>query len=69
MNLSSGHVGSMGGIMAMKRKEAHIAPIHLLDMDTGEYNTSYVKKYFENQKMASIKGVRRLQGFIVQRKS
>ena len=66
MNLSSGHVGSMGGIMAMKRKEAHIAPIHLLDENSGEYNISYIKKYFNNENMALIKGVKRLQGFIVQ---
>ncbi|MFW5647993.1 MAG: molybdopterin biosynthesis protein [Candidatus Alkaliphilus sp. MAG34] len=64
--LSSGHVGSMGGILSMKRGESHIAPIHLLDEDTGEYNISYVKKYFSEQKMALIKGVKRLQGFIVQ---
>lgn len=66
INLSSGHVGSMGGIMAMKRKEAHIAPIHLLDENTGEYNISYIKKYFNNENMALIKGVKRLQGFMVQ---
>ncbi|KNF07269.1 molybdopterin molybdochelatase [Gottschalkia purinilytica] len=63
--LSSGHVGSMGGILAMKRGECHIAPIHLLDIETGEYNISYVKKYFPNEKMAIIKGVKRIQGFIV----
>ena len=67
MKLTSGHVGSMGGILAMKRGECHIAPIHLLDMDTGEYNISYIKKYFKGQKMAVIKGVRRHQGFIVQK--
>ncbi|NLJ79356.1 MAG: molybdopterin biosynthesis protein, partial [Tissierellia bacterium] len=54
MNLSSGHVGSMGGILAMKRGECHIAPIHLLDMDTGEYNIPYIKRYFPGQKMAII---------------
>ena len=67
MNLSSGHVGSMGGILAMKRGECHIAPIHLLDMDTGEYNIPYIKRYFPGQKMAIIKGVKRHQGFIVDR--
>ncbi|NLK44541.1 MAG: molybdopterin biosynthesis protein [Tissierellia bacterium] len=65
--LSSGHVGSMGGILAMKRGECHIAPIHLLDEETGEYNISYVKKYFPNEKMALIKGVKRQQGFIVRK--
>ncbi len=67
MRLTSGHVGSMGGILAMRRGECYIAPIHLLDMDTGEYNVSYVKKYFKGQKMALIKGVRRHQGFIVEK--
>ena len=67
MNLSSGHVGSMGGVMAIKRNEAHIAPIHLLDTNTGEYNISYIKKYFKDEKMALIKGVKRLQGLIVQK--
>lgn len=67
MNLTSGHVGSMGGILAMKRGECHIAPIHLLDMETGEYNLSYVKKYFSGQRMAIIKGVKRHQGFIVEK--
>ncbi len=67
INLSSGHVGSMGGITALKRKECHLAPIHLLDMETGIYNISYVEKYFKGQKMALIKGVNRVQGFIVQK--
>ncbi|MDD4725725.1 MAG: molybdopterin biosynthesis protein [Tissierellia bacterium] len=66
-SLTSSHVGSLGGIMAIKRGECHIAPIHLLDMETGEYNISYVKKYFPNEKMALIKGVQRQQGFIVQK--
>ena len=35
MFVSSTHVGSMGGLMALKRKEAHLAPIHLLDEETG----------------------------------
>ncbi|MFA5527353.1 MAG: molybdopterin biosynthesis protein [Peptostreptococcales bacterium] len=65
MPLSSGHVGSMGGIMAMKRDECHLAPIHLLDMATGQYNISYIKKYFQGKKMALIKGVKRLQGLII----
>ncbi len=67
MSLTSGHVGSMGGILAMKRGECHISPIHLLDEDTGEYNKSYVDKYFKDKEMALIKGVKRQQGFIVKR--
>ncbi len=65
--LTSGHVGSMGGILSMKRGECHIAPIHLLDEETGEYNVSYVRKYFKDEKMSIIKGVKRQQGFIVEK--
>ena len=62
--VSSAHVGSMGGILAIKADSAHIAPIHLLDKDTGEYNIPFVKKYFE-QDMAIIKGLGRTQGIVV----
>lgn len=66
-NLSSAHVGSMGGIMALKRGEAHMAPIHLLDEETGEYNVSYIKKYLSDKEMALIKGVKRIQGMMIKK--
>ena len=37
--LSSAHVGSMGGIMAIRRGEAHAAGIHLLDTETSPHKT------------------------------
>jgi len=64
-SLSSSHVGSMGGVMAIKRGEAHMAGIHLLDENTGEYNTPYVRKYFSDRNIALIKCVRRSQGLLV----
>jgi molybdopterin molybdochelatase len=57
----------MGGILSLKRKECHLAPIHLLDADTGQYNISYVRRYFNGEKMALIKGLNRIQGFIVEK--
>lgn len=63
--LSSSHVGSMGGLMALKRREAHIAPIHLLDEQTGEYNISFIKRILPGREMMLIKGVERLQGMII----
>lgn len=63
--LSSAHVGSMGGIMAVKRGEAHIAPIHLLDEGTGEYNASYIERYLAKEEAALVKGVKREQGFMI----
>ncbi|MDO5707295.1 MAG: molybdopterin biosynthesis protein [Andreesenia angusta] len=65
ISLSSAHVGSMGGIISMRKKEAHIAPIHLLDENSGIYNISYVKRYIPNENTVIIKGVQRIQGFIV----
>ena len=66
MFVSSTHVGSMGGLMALKRGEAHMAPIHLLDEETGEYNIPYIKKLFR-EPMALIKGVHRIQGIMVKK--
>ena len=65
MNLTSGHVGSLGGVMAMKRHECHIAPIHLLDSQDGTYNVNIVKRYFNGESMSIIKGVKRIQGLMV----
>lgn len=65
--LSSTHVGSMAGLMALKRREAHIAPTHLLDEETGVYNISYLKRLFSDRDMVLIKGVRRIQGIIVKK--
>jgi len=65
--VASSHVGSMGGIMAVKRCEAQLGGIHLLDEQTGEYNISYIKKYFPNGGVALVEGVKRIQGIMVQK--
>ncbi len=60
--ISSAHTGSMGGIVAIRKKETHIAPTHLLDEATGIYNEKFLP---ENAVL--IKGVKRLQGIITQK--
>lgn len=65
--LSSTHVGSFNGLLALRKKEAHLAPSHLLDEKTGIYNQSIVKELFSNEKMVIIKGVHRQQGLIVKK--
>ena len=65
--LSSTHVGSMGGIMAIRRGEAHAAGIHLLNTETGEYNRSYVRKYFPHGGVYLVRCVGRLQGLMLQK--
>ena len=63
--LSSAHVGSMGGIMAVRRGEAHAAGIHLLDTETGEYNRSFIKKYFPHGGVYLVRCVGRQQGLML----
>ena len=63
--MSSSHVGSMGGIMAIRRGEAHAAGCHLLDTATGGYNISFIKKYFPKGGVKLIRCVGRQQGLMV----
>jgi putative molybdopterin biosynthesis protein len=63
--MASSHVGSMGGIMAVRRGETHMAGIHLLDEKDGTYNTSFVQKYFPKGGVRVIECVGRTQGIMV----
>ncbi|HAK46059.1 MAG TPA: molybdopterin biosynthesis protein [Spirochaeta sp.] len=63
--LSSTHQGSMGGVLAIRKGECHIAPVHLLNVEDGRYNEYLFGKYFQPEETALIKGVGRTQGFIV----
>lgn len=67
LSLSSAHVGSMGGLMALKRGEAHIAGTHLLDEQSGEYNVPFLKKLFTDRKISLVNLVYRQQGLLVRR--
>ena len=67
MSLSSTHVGSLSGLIALKKGEAHLAPSHLLCEEDGTYNVAAIRELFPDEKMALIKGVRRRQGFIVKK--
>jgi putative molybdopterin biosynthesis protein len=67
LSLSSSNVGSLGGLLALQRGEAHLAGSHLLDEQTGEYNFSYVRRYIPNVEVAVVNLVSREQGLIVPR--
>ncbi len=67
VTLSSVHAGSMGGVLAIRRHEAQIGGIHLLDETSGEYNVAVVRRYFAGGEAILVEGVRRLQGLLVQR--
>ena len=64
---SSHPVGSLGGILAIKNGICHMAGIHLLDPDTGEYNFPYIRNYLKGIDLRVIHLVYREQGLIVQK--
>jgi putative molybdopterin biosynthesis protein len=63
--LASTHVGSLGGLMALKQGMCHIAGSHLLDPSDGSYNTSYIRKHLAGHDIRIVTLVHREQGFIV----
>jgi putative molybdopterin biosynthesis protein len=65
MKIVSSHVGSMAGVMAIRKGEAHVAGIHLLDPETKEYNISYVKKLLAGHDVVLYPFLKRTQGWIV----
>ena len=65
IHISSSNVGSLGGLLALGRKTAHLAGSHLLDTQTGDYNRSYLKRYLPDIPVILITLVHRWQGFII----
>ena len=65
--LVSANVGSQGGLVALKRGEAHLAGSHLLDPETGEYNVRYIRQYLAGVPVWLVGLVNREQGLIVRR--
>lgn len=63
--LSSANVGSLGGLMALQRRDAHIAGTHLLDEETGEYNVAYVRRLLPDEAIVLVHLAYREQGFLV----
>jgi putative molybdopterin biosynthesis protein len=64
--LASANVGSLGGLLALRRGEAHLAGSHLLDPQSGEYNLSYINQYLPDIPVKVITLVGRQQGLIIQ---
>ena len=65
LTLSSSHVGSMGGLMAIKRGVCHLAGTHLLDTEDGSYNISYLAKYLPDAAVKLVHLVQRDQGLMI----
>jgi putative molybdopterin biosynthesis protein len=65
--LVSANVGSQGGLVALRRGEAHLAGTHLLDAQTGEYNISYLRKFLPETPVCLVIWVGREQGLLVRK--
>ena len=63
--LSSAHVGSLAGLLALRRGEAHAAGTHLLDEETGEYNVPYVRRLLPDTPVVLVNLAYREQGLMV----
>lgn len=63
--LASAPLGSLGGLLALKRGEALLAGSHLLDPETGEYNVSYARRYLSGTPLFALSLVLRQQGLMV----
>lgn len=63
--ISATNVGSIAGLVALGRGEAHVAGCHLLDSATGEYNLADVRRLLPGVAVRVVNLVRRRQGLIV----
>jgi putative molybdopterin biosynthesis protein len=63
--LTSANVGSQGGLVALRRGEAHLAGSHLLDPETGEFNLRYIREYLPGIPVVVVALVGRQQGLFV----
>ena len=63
--LTSAHVGSLGGLLALSRGQCHLAGSHLLDEATGEYNRQAIREHLKGTPCLLVHLADREQGFIV----
>lgn len=66
-NFSISNIGSLAGLIALQNRNCHVAAAHLLDTETGEYNSSFVKKHFPDLKVVALNLSHREQGLIVRK--
>ena len=65
--LASVNVGSLGGIMALKKGETHLAGAHLLHPESGEYNLPYIREHLPGRALRVVTLVGRTQGLFLEK--
>jgi molybdate-binding protein/DNA-binding PadR family transcriptional regulator len=65
VHFSAQPVGSLGGLLALQERRADLAGIHLLDVDSGEYNTPFVRHILPEEPVVLVNLAYREQGLLV----
>jgi putative molybdopterin biosynthesis protein len=65
LRLSSAHVGSTGGLLALQNRRAHFGGSHLFDPETNSYNVAAIKRLLPELPLKLINLVHRAQGLMV----
>lgn len=63
--LTSAHVGSLGGLLALAQGQCHLAGSHLLDPDSGAYNRLAIRQNLQGMPVTLVRLVEREQGLMV----
>ena len=65
LKISATNVGSLGGLLALKRGEAHVVGTHLLEPKSGTYNVADVRRHLRRSDIVVVALVVRDQGLMV----
>jgi putative molybdopterin biosynthesis protein len=65
LRLSSGHVGSLGGLMALRQGRAHLGGSHLLDPESNTYNVPFIERHLAGMPLKLIHLAWRQQGLML----
>jgi len=61
------NVGSIGGLIALKQNQTHLATAHLLDPESGEYNFPYLRKMLPQKELIVVNLAYREQGIMIKK--
>jgi putative molybdopterin biosynthesis protein len=64
---SISNIGSLAGLLALKKGNCHIAASHLLDPETGQYNSSYIRQHLPDIRVIAVNLAYREQGLMLRK--
>ena len=59
------NVGSLGGLIALRRGEAHVAGCHLFEPESATYNIAYLRRYLGDEPVTLVTFAHREQGLML----